>query len=157
MRKLLVIALFAALALPVLAQEYVDLGLPSGTKWKSQNEEGYYTFEQATSTFENTLPTAEQWVELKDVCTWNWAETKDGFHIVGPNGNAIFLPITGYRNCEGEMCKEKWEGDYWSSTLDDLGLTWYLTFGSVGALVLYEDRCSALSIRLVDQSKVIKL
>ena len=54
--------------------DYVDLGLPSGTKWKSANEtggyNGFYTFDEAVSTFGDKLPTKEQFEELKNNCTW---------------------------------------------------------------------------------------
>ena len=45
------------------AAGYVDLGLPSGTKWKSTNEiggnNGFYTYDEAISAFGDKLPTKE--------------------------------------------------------------------------------------------------
>ena len=35
-------------------------------------------------------PTYEEWAELKRYCSTNW--TAQGCHVVGPNGNSIFLP-----------------------------------------------------------------
>lgn len=29
-----------------MGKEYVDMGLPSGTLWASENEEGYFTFDE---------------------------------------------------------------------------------------------------------------
>lgn len=55
---------------------YVDLGLPSGTIWKSDNEQGYYDFNSAVETFGESLPTYEQLEELIDNCTWTWNEKK---------------------------------------------------------------------------------
>ncbi len=44
--------------------QYVDLGLPSGTKWKSVNEagdeNGFYTYDEAIKAFGNKLPTKKQ-------------------------------------------------------------------------------------------------
>ena len=53
------------MALTMNAQQYVDLGLPSGTLWKAENEiAGHYTYEEAVVKFESKLPTKEQWEEL---------------------------------------------------------------------------------------------
>mgnify|MGYP007111695800 CR=1 FL=1 len=35
--------------------EYVDLGLPSGTLWKRQNESGFYTYEEALNAMESEI------------------------------------------------------------------------------------------------------
>ena len=63
--------------------EYVDLGLPSGTKWKTSNETtGYarvfYSYDEAVSEFGNRLPTREQFEELRRYCSWEW---QYGHHI----------------------------------------------------------------------------
>ena len=56
---------------PVQQSEYVDLGLPSGTLWKSKNEKGmYYTYGEAVRQFGDQLPTREQFAELKAFCSW---------------------------------------------------------------------------------------
>ena len=52
-------------------QGYTDLGLPSGTIWKNFNSTGLYNYDQAVSTFGNSLPTKEQWEELKKECHWS--------------------------------------------------------------------------------------
>ena len=63
-------------------EEYVDLGLPSGTKWKNENEVNtadavydFYTYDEAVAAFGNALPTKEQFQELKDSCRWSWMGT----------------------------------------------------------------------------------
>ena len=33
----------------IMCAQYVDLGLPSGTKWKTHNEPGFYTFNEERS------------------------------------------------------------------------------------------------------------
>ncbi len=36
--------------------EYIDLGLPSGTLWATENEEGYFTFDEAVEKYGDSLP-----------------------------------------------------------------------------------------------------
>ena len=73
---------------------YVDLGLPSGTKWKATNEPGMFDYEAATTRFEGKLPTAIQLYELCNKCKWTWLG--NGYRVTGPNGNCIFMGIDGY-------------------------------------------------------------
>lgn len=75
-----------------LKREYVDLGLPSSTKWKACNENKEYKYDSAVNKFGDNLPTQEQWKELKDYCKWEWNGC--GYKITGPNGNSIVLPAT---------------------------------------------------------------
>lgn len=61
MRRLLFFAAMCLMALSMSAQDdYIDLGLPSGTLWKKTAEQGYYTYEEALSKFQDHLPTKEQ-------------------------------------------------------------------------------------------------
>ena len=73
------------------AHGYVDLGLPSGTLWKKENEKGFY---EIGKTMKN-LPSENQWRELLDKCDWSRSWLSGGFKIVGPNGASIFLPASG--------------------------------------------------------------
>ncbi len=127
---------------------YVDLGLPSGTKWKSLNEGGnnaLYTYNEATSKFGNKLPTQEQYVELKNQCTWTY--TGSGYKVVGPNGNSIYFPLAGTRCNDIEDSKDT--GFYWSSTPIDGISSRILIFDSkVVAVDLWLRRCGC-SVRLV--------
>jgi hypothetical protein len=45
-----------------------------------------------------SLPTADQWTELINNCTWTETTVNNvkGFEIKGTNNNTIFLPFTGY-------------------------------------------------------------
>lgn len=84
--------------------EYVDLGLPSGTKWATCNigastpsRAGIdYLREEATVVAKQQggyLPTKADFVELLDYCHWREID-KDGmkgFCVVGRNGNSIYL------------------------------------------------------------------
>jgi serine/threonine protein kinase len=95
--------------------EYVDLGLPSGTLWKDENEHGgiqdLFTNEEATLRFCNQLPTKEQLDELMNRCQWIWYG--NGYRVVGPNGASLVMPVTGYYENGGNI-KGRTHGNYWS-------------------------------------------
>ena len=101
-------------------KEFIDLGLPSGTLWSNVNEKnpkdqlGFYLFDEAVSEFGAQLPTKEQWQELLQICTFE--KTKSGYKIIGRNGNSIFLPYAGYRDCDGASSTGDGFGCYWTST-----------------------------------------
>ncbi len=101
---------------------YVDLGL--SVYWKEKNERnsednhGFYTSDDAHNQFEKNLPSKKQMLELKDSCTWEWDTEKKGYRVTGPNGNFIFLPAAGYRNCDGNLCYVGVGGFYWWSRHD---------------------------------------
>lgn len=135
-----------------IAQGYVDLGLPSGTLWKKENEgRKYYTYDEAISKFGDNLPTKEQFEELNSECEWIWV--RKGYEIIGPNGNSIFLPAAGFRNCIGEVVHST--AAYWSCTLHDLDHVWSFVIVSLmrGSaeknLNRSNDRCLGQSVRLV--------
>ena len=126
---------------------FIDLALPSGTKWANSNETGFYTYEEAVSQFGKRLPTKEQWQELKGECQWTW--TGNGYKVVGPNGNSIVLPAVGYRSCYGSVCGVGSHGLYCSSTPDGSDLAWRLYFNSGDVRVSNDYRCYGYSVRLV--------
>ena len=66
------------------------------------------------------MPTVAETEELFEHCTFRWAslEGTKGCHIIGPNGNSIFLPAAGYRNGTGSNERGS-AGYYWSGTLDE--------------------------------------
>lgn len=72
---------------------FVDLGLPSGTKWKSINETEFMTYKEAITKYPNAIPTNEQWQELMDLCKWTRLGGK--FCVTGPNGNSIIIKVMG--------------------------------------------------------------
>ena len=61
--------------------QYVDLGLPSGTKWKAENESGRYDIIDALNYYYDNLPSVSQFQELIDNCTWIWKG--DGYKVIG--------------------------------------------------------------------------
>ncbi len=126
---------------------YVDLGLPSGTLWKAENEDcGLIKYDQAVNFYGNSLPTKEQWEELKNSCLWTW--TGNGYKVKGKSGESITLPAAGSRDCNGTLYYVGSYGYYWSSTPDGLERAWSLYFGS-GVGMLHDGRCNSRSVRLV--------
>lgn len=134
-------------------KEYIDLGLPSGTKWASENEEDFYSYDDAVEKFGDNLPTEEQLEELKNECQWAWDSTKKGYTVTGPNGNSIFLPAAGFRGCCGSTYYVGSYGFYWSSTPSGSDEAWYLYFSSSSVDMYSDDRCYGQSVRLVKNNK----
>ena len=158
MKKQLFLILFAIVASTGVyaQQDYIDLGLPSGTIWKSQNEAGHYTYDQAVAKFKNDMPTKEQFVELKKLCTWTW--TGKGYEVKGPNGNSIYLPAAGYSNTggviggpgsKGKLSGVGTDGYYWSSTSDAQSFAYELFFFSSSVSVDNYFSSYSSSVRLV--------
>jgi hypothetical protein len=99
-------------------QQYVDLGLPSGTLWKKKNEKDLYEYQDAVSQFGNQIPTKKQWEELMNHCQWQL--TNNGYRVVGPNGNSIDLAEDGFIMCDQtEKLSVGGLGIYISSTSSD--------------------------------------
>ncbi len=148
MKKVFSFCLICLFAVSAMAQDYVDLGLPSGTLWKRQNESGFYTYEEALNRFGNKLPEKHHYVELINECTWIWID-EYGCKVVGPNGNSITFPAAGHRYCDGDVGRVGTDGFYWSSTPDDSGLAWSLGFYSSKVNTFITFRCDRNSVRLV--------
>lgn len=131
---------------------YVDLGLPSGTLWKDRNEYGYYNYDQAVSIFGRELPTAEQYMELRDSC--QWIREGNGYKVVGPNKEYIFFPSLSMIPCGEEKIYDegKQYGHYWSSSPSNKDVTYALGLflsSSSGADLWNDERCKSMSVRLV--------
>ncbi len=148
------------------ADEYVSLGLPSGTLWKAQNEPcGMINYEQAMAQYGNSLPTVDQITELVNMCVWTW--TGNGYNVTGPNNETIFFPAEGLGYMLGKKAKILSIGEcgfYFSSTPYDTsnltkfqaktlesngGVAWCLRFDKTGKFALDALRVWLLSIRLV--------
>lgn len=109
---------------------YVDLGLTSGTKWKTLNEvntanaeSSYFSYFEAADQFGDKLPTLEQWIELFNECSWTW--TGMGCKVVGSNGNSITLPAMGMRHSDNTSeLQVGWAGCYWfyTTSIDSLNM-----------------------------------
>ena len=66
------------------------------------------------------MPTREEQEELITECRWLWTKQNgvNGYKVIGPNSNYIFLPAGGgYYSAEGTLSSQGYSGDYWSSSL----------------------------------------
>jgi hypothetical protein len=102
-------------------QGFVDLGLPSGTLWKKSNENDWYTYDQAVRKFGNSLPSKQQFEELRDFCRITYIGGACKF--TGPSGESIILPMTGYCYSDGKI-NLTGNGFYWTSTFMDSDNAW---------------------------------
>ena len=133
--------------------DFVDLGLASGTKWKTQNEQSTYDYydlfdyETTLREFGNNLPTSKQWEELRAYCHWEWVGS--GYKVTGPNGKSIVLPAAGCRDRDGSVDRVGSSGYYWSSTPKGSEMAWNLRFSSGAVYMDYNNCCIGLSVRLV--------
>ena len=64
------------------------------------------------------MPTETEMRELVNRCTWEWTTQNDvkGYKVTGPNGNSIFLPVTGYFTGTTFISGTCGYSYYWSST-----------------------------------------
>lgn len=135
--------------------EYVDLGLISMTMWKAtnevneaDNEHDFFTYDEAVATFDDKLPTKEQFEELMRSCRWVWVDV--GFYkVYGPNGKYIIMQAAGSRDCDDRVNYVNRYGFYWSSTPDGNTQAWYLNFYSGEKFMYNYRRCFGNSVRLV--------
>lgn len=117
---------------------WIDLGLPSGTKWRCCNVGastpgaigGYYEFGKVTS-----APSSDQIMELVDNTKSEKAFlVNGGFKFTGKNGGTIFIPYAGYKFDYGyeEGFYNNFFGNYWSSTSSDTNEAFILLFAYDG-------------------------
>ena len=134
---------------------FVDLGLPSGTKWKRINEDenDYFTFDEALKEFgKKTLPSREDFQELIDHCKSEWDDVRKGRVFTGPNGQSIFIPALGYKNRYGStVLRRGSDGFYWSSSIYDEERAYYVYFRSGGVYADNGFRYYGYSVRLVQK------
>ena len=127
---------------------YVDLGLPSGTLWKTTNEDGFYNYDSAVETFGSKLPTSEQSDELRTHCQWEWDDQRKGCMVVGENEKFIFMPAAGSNSCG--IYYVGTDGYYWSSTILDIGGPAIgLSFYKDGVSMIEVNPAVGMSVRLV--------
>lgn len=64
------------------------------------------------------MPTATEFAELKDNCTWTQTTENGvgGVKITAANGNSIFLPFTGHYQTDNPSTLVGGAADYWTST-----------------------------------------
>ena len=128
--------------------EFIDLGLPSGRLWATENEEGYYTYDEAKEKFGELLPKPEAFQELWVEGRWFWDVKNKGMIVVGPNNNTILLPVCGYRVTDGWYIHNYSHGYYCSSEMNASYCT-VLEFNAEAAWPMSIDYClHGFSVRL---------
>lgn len=140
---------FSKDSMPYVPYGYVDLGLPSGTKWKLISESDMYSYSDAVKKFGNTLPSKKQWEELIEHCRWVWHDygeyiEQEGerykiygdswYEVIGKNGKSIVIKASGFANIKEDLCVGCGgiggvAGYYLSSTMAKNTL-WHLYFES---------------------------
>ena len=127
---------------------FVDLGLPSGRLWATENAPGFYTFDEAVDTFGELLPKGSAMVELIEESTCIWNDEKKGLDITGPNGSTIFLPAAGYTWGSPDVKAKDDEGNYWTRMPYSQASARNLRFYSGGVYPLsYSSRSNGFSVR----------
>lgn len=100
------------------------------------------------------MPTMEQFEEMYDNCALAWLQQNGvyGMLFTGPNGNSMFLPVTGLRvGCERYYANM--EGMAWSRTCeDDSRYAIYLSYYSEDWYLFFGKRCYGLPVRPVRAS-----
>ncbi len=64
------------------------------------------------------MPTEAEQQALVNNCTWTWITQNgvNGYKVIGPNGNSIFLPASGYIDGTSPSSVGA-RGDFWASSL----------------------------------------
>ena len=141
-----------------MKQEFVDLGLPSGTLWGKRNVYAYkrrhFTHSKAVEIARDLhckLPSKENFEELINLCKWKWIKLfgkVTGYKVTGPNGNYIFLPAAG--SYSGVLLHDvESYGRYWSTTCFSSDIAYYLFFSNSNKNMYCYSRYCDLSIRLI--------
>ena len=98
------------------------------------------------------MPTKEEQEELREECSWTWEQKNgvNGYTVIGPNGNSIFLPAAGCSGYVG-LGDAGSHGYYYSSSLNTDGSNYayglYFYSGYVGWY--YNGRFYGQSVRPV--------
>lgn len=97
------------------------------------------------------LPSMRECRELVGGCTWTRSSLKgvDGYYVTGPNGNSIFLPLTGFKYANGKTMTS--ETYYWSSRLETKTWAWTIDITTRISIVT-QDRSAGCPIRPVWQN-----
>ena len=99
------------------------------------------------------MPTDAEWTELREQCTWTWTIQNgvNGYTVIGPNGNSIFIPAAGQCHDKNSIYDANKRGFYWGSIIDEslpYG-AYFLHFGQDTVEYWYTDRSYGQSVRPV--------
>ena len=117
-------------------------------------EYNFFTYEEAIKRFDKPnkdgwrLPTKK---ELEALCKYPYVFDKNSEQVV--IYNRLYLPMAGYRHCDGYEVSVGFAGIYWSSTPEGSEKAWYLCFYSDSVHIYSDHRCFGFSVRLVRDVK----
>lgn len=62
------------------------------------------------------MPTEKEMIELINNCSWEWTQLnrRNGYRVIGKNGNSIFLPAAGIKSSQWFYYSDEWL-KYWCS------------------------------------------
>lgn len=145
-----------------MKQEFVDLGLSSGTLWAKHNVQirnrKHFTHFEVPLLEDITgynVPSKEDFEELLEECVWKWTiigHTR-GYRVTGPNGKSIFLSAAGLYN-GGLLYGVKYIGYYWSTRYFSGSTMYHLRFDNSGKGMYYTSRLCNFSVRLINRKRV---
>ena len=134
----------------------IDLGLPSGVKWKAMNDLYLYSHKDMCTDFNaNTIPTHKEWLELMEQCTWEWIDY--GYRIRNKNGkgNYLFLPVDGFVDLSksseiqgNKYCTGYWVNSYGEDTPKAMGL-FAPSAGKKNAVYYHDEKELYFNVRCV--------
>lgn len=157
---------------------YVDLGLPSGKLWATENfgsfsETGYGSYymwsseDRVPSSWGTkwSTPTRSEFNELLNNCSYSWTTKNgvNGYLFTGKNGATMFLPAAGFKiYVEGYGLSDIQSGSttlmYWASTKSSytweghaFAFTLYGTSSSLSADQTYNTSVCAATIRPISR------
>lgn len=122
-------------------QEWVDIGTNiSGTRYDVACQKWGGDWR---------MPTKEEIEELIDECSWQWTSINkvNGYRIIGPNGNSIFIPAAGFRVDNG-LYRRGYQAISWSDKVVFAGAH-CLRFGDAKWERSIIDRYVGVSVRPV--------
>ncbi len=99
------------------------------------------------------LPTKSEFEELLNNCTWAFVTmgSHNGYKVIGPNGNYIFLPASGFRLGSSFYGIGSF-GYYWSSAPSGSQCAYYFGFSSSIRSMYDDGRCyHGRSVRAVSE------
>lgn len=145
-----------------MKQEFIDLGLPSGTLWAKRNVKiankkhfTHYEIPLIEYITGYNVPSKEDFEELINLCKWEWKTIGRtiGYKVTGPNGKSIFLSPAGY--CSGtSLNSARSFGFYWSTRYRSSSLAYCLYFDSSSEGMGSSYRYYGFSIRLIKRKRV---
>ena len=107
-----------------------------------------------------TLPTAEQYEELFQLCTVEWTtlDNNPGYKMTGPNGNSIFLPAAGKR-VGSDFSETGTKGYYLTGSVNPANAQFAIDYEFTEANSSRATRATyeALAVRAVSTARNVKL